>query len=231
MNWETILSWGDSITIGARSYLAYPEYAGHALTQSTNKHWHTPIHAFCGYTACDLNRSLTPELEKFVALKPSLLTIMIGTNDLKSPTDIGSFEIAYRQLLIKAHLVCPSKQILILPIPELKKGVMYPYQIHMNSTVKLLNSSIDDLATEFGVRTLSVGLEDVDLYDGVHLSESGSRNVGSHVADFILADRGLLPETTTTQPAATRDVNRSWTSSLSVAQSTFVLPTSESEHV
>ena len=230
MNWETILSWGDSITIGARSYLAYPEYAGHTLTQSTNKHWHTPIHAVCGYTACDLNRSLTPELEKFVALKPSLLTIMIGTNDLKSPTDVDSFEIAYRQLLIKAHLVCPPKQILVLPIPELKKGVMYPYQIDMNSTVKLLNSSINDLATEFGVRTLSVELEDIDLYDGVHLSESGSRNVGSQVADFVLADRGLLPDIKKKEAAATLNTDRLWTNSLSAAKPPFVLPIPESDH-
>jgi len=123
MNWETILAWGDSITIGARSYLAYAEHAGNFLQQETGKHWHTPIHAVCGYTACDLNRSLTPEISNQQALSPSLLTLMIGTNDLKSPTDPESFRVAYRQLLIKASLICPAQQILVLHIPRLKAGV------------------------------------------------------------------------------------------------------------
>ena len=210
MNWETLLSWGDSITIGARSYLAYPEYAGQSLSQPTSKHWHTPIHAECGYTACDLNRSLTPELQSFVEMKPSLLTIMIGTNDLKSPTTIESFRIAYRQLLIKAHMVCSSQQILVLAIPELKRGVMYPYQFEMNSTVKELNQVIAGLAEEFGVRMISVDLNDEDLFDGVHLNESGSEKVGQQIADFVLADRGITCRLNSskshrraTEPAAT----------------------------
>ena len=191
MNWETLLSWGDSITIGARSYLAYPEYAGQSLSQPTRKQWHTPIHATCGYTVCDLNRSLTSQLQSFVELKPSFLTIMIGTNDLKSPTAIEPFRIAYRQLLIKAHMVCSSQQILILAVPELKRGVMYPYQFGMNSTIMRFNEVIGELAEEFGVRMISANLDDEDLFDGVHLNESGSKNVGQQVADFILADRGI----------------------------------------
>lgn len=39
MNWETLLCMGDSITIGSRSYLGYPEYAGHYLSTETNKKW------------------------------------------------------------------------------------------------------------------------------------------------------------------------------------------------
>jgi len=97
MNWETMLAWGDSITIGARSYLSYAEYAGNFLQKETKKHWHTPVHAVCGFTASDLNRSLTPELASQKSLSPSLLTLMIGTNDLKSPTDPELFRIAYRQ--------------------------------------------------------------------------------------------------------------------------------------
>ena len=195
MNWETLLCWGDSITIGSRSYLCYPEYAAQSLATSTDRQWHAITHAVCGYTTCDLNRSLAPELGKMKDLAPGLLTIMIGTNDLKSPTAIEPFRIAYSQLLIKARLVCSPNQILLFEIPELRTGVMYPYLVSMNATVKKYNAVIREMADQFGVRTMQADLEDRHLFDGVHLNETGSEHVGSQLAAKVLEDRGLtLPQ-------------------------------------
>ena len=191
MNWETLLCWGDSITIGSRSYLCYPEYAAQSLATATDRQWHAITHAVCGYTACDLNRSLAPELGKMQVLKPGLLTIMIGTNDLKSPTAIEPFKIAYTQLLIKARLICSPSQILLFEIPELRTGVMYPYLVSMNETVKKYNSAIKELADQFGVRTISADLDDHHLFDGVHLNEAGSEHVGAQLSAKVLDDRGL----------------------------------------
>lgn len=191
MNWETLLSWGDSITIGARSYLAYSEYAGGILGKSTQREWLTPIHASCGFTVNDLNRSLTPVIQDHKALQPSLLTILIGTNDVKSPTSPELFEIAYRQVLVKASLICRRNQILAIMIPNLQPGVMYPYQFTMNESVAKFNQIIERLAKEFGIRTLKLYLEEEDFFDGVHLNELGSDNVGWQIAEFILRDRGM----------------------------------------
>jgi len=71
---------------------------------------------------------------------------------------------------------------------------MYPYQISMNDTVDQFNGIIDELVVEFGTRSMFVQLDSEDLYDGVHLSEAGSRNVGRQIADFVLEDRGLVPK-------------------------------------
>lgn len=191
MNWETLLAWGDSITIGARSYLAYPEYAGQILKERTDKHWHTPIHAVCGYTTSDLNRSLTPQMSAMTALAPSVLTIMIGTNDLKSATPSSAFAIAYEQILIKARMVLPSSQIIVLPIPEMVPGVMYPYRYSMNGDVRRLNDIITSLAAEHAIRTLSGSLPTEQFFDGVHLNEVGSRAVGQRIAEQVFLDRGL----------------------------------------
>ena len=191
MNWETLLCWGDSITIGARSYLAYAEYAGTYLSETTNREWHTPVHATCGFTASDLNRSLTPVMPTMKDYQPSFLTILIGTNDLKAPTSRECFRIAYRQVLIKARLICRPGQILAIQIPQLKTGVMYPYQMEMNETVEEFNEDISQLARDFGVRTVKLQLADEDLFDGVHLNESGSTHVAWQIAEFILRDRGL----------------------------------------
>ncbi|NQV02922.1 MAG: hypothetical protein HQ542_09770 [Bacteroidia bacterium] len=50
MNWETLISFGDSITIGARSYLGYPEICGDLLENILNKDWHVINHARNGFT-------------------------------------------------------------------------------------------------------------------------------------------------------------------------------------
>lgn len=191
MNWETLLCWGDSITIGARSYLAYPEHAGDLLKSVTRKQWHTPIHAKCGFTVCDLNRSLTTVMSEYKAFQPSLLTIMIGTNDLKSSTDVRHFRVAYRQLIIKALMICAPSQVVLLSIPRLKAGVMYPYNMEMNPQVDRYNGLIRTFCEEFGVRSLEFQLNDEDFFDGVHLNESGSRQAGLQLSDFVLRDRGL----------------------------------------
>ena len=203
MNWETLLCWGDSITIGSRSYLCYPEYAANSLATATDRQWHAITHAVCGYTTCDLNRSLAPEIGKMKDLAPGLLAIMIGTNDLKSPTAIEPFRIAYSQLLIKARLVCSPNQILLFEIPELRTGVMYPYLVSMNATVKKYNTVIREMADQFGVRTMHADLEDRHLFDGVHLNEIGSEHVGSQLAAKVLKDRGIISP----QPKDFRPIN------------------------
>jgi lysophospholipase L1-like esterase len=58
MNWETLLCLGDSITIGARSYLGYPDYAADYLKQKTNKNWLAVNYAVSGYTTIQLARHM-----------------------------------------------------------------------------------------------------------------------------------------------------------------------------
>ncbi len=45
MNWETLMCFGDSITIGARSYCGYPEYAGNYLEKELGNKWNIINHA------------------------------------------------------------------------------------------------------------------------------------------------------------------------------------------
>ncbi len=59
MNWETLMCFGDSITIGARSYCGYPEYTGFSLQKELGNYWNVINHAISGHTAIDLNRYIT----------------------------------------------------------------------------------------------------------------------------------------------------------------------------
>src|SRR5436190_23929773 len=104
MNWETLLSLGDSITFGARSYLGYPEICGDILGKKLDKNWHVINHSTNGFTTINLVRSLNSEMESYKNCYPSIITVMIGTNDIKMNVSIENFKIAYKQLITKLRL-------------------------------------------------------------------------------------------------------------------------------
>lgn len=191
MNWETLFSLGDSITIGARSYLGYPEYAAPILEEKTGRFWHIVNHATSGFTTADLGRSLTPLIPHYQSFKPGIVSLLIGTNDLKNGTSLDNFELAYNQVIIKARLISQNNNLILLTIPSFPKGVMYPYNINMNERVPEFNAVIQKLGKRHNLRVFSFELAEELLWDGVHLNEMGSRNFGNQLAGFILKDRGI----------------------------------------
>lgn len=189
MNWETIMCFGDSITIGARSLLAYPEYCGHMLSEQTRKQWNVVNHATSGFTTIDLCRSVTNNFYNLKQFKPEIITLMIGTNDLKCKTSHSDFTIAYQQLLIKLRLIIGNSNIILLEIPELKEGVMLPYKVSMNKMVESYNSIIHELGDRMNFSVKAMTSSEDDFYDGVHLNDNGSKRWGKQLAEMILAER------------------------------------------
>lgn len=186
MNWETILCLGDSITIGARSYLGYPEYCGQYLSQKTSKKWNVINHSVSGYTTIDLVRSIDKDIAHLKAYKPELIIVLIGTNDLKSNTTPENFKIAYEQLITKAQLISGSKNIVLLSIPKLLDGVMLPYKIDMNKMINTYNEIIRDLAKQDNLISFAIEPTADEFYDGVHLNDLGSKVWGEKLAEMIL---------------------------------------------
>lgn len=191
MNWETLLCLGDSITFGARSYSGYPEMCGELLHAKLQKEWHVINHATNGFTTIDLVRSISPQMLTYKNLYPSLITVMIGTNDIKNNTSADDFITAYRQLIVKMKLMAVNNNILLLSIPRLSQKVFYPYNFSMNEKVNEFNQYIDRFAAEYRLRTLNVPFDDDDFYDGVHLNKEGSHKAASILCDYILKDKGL----------------------------------------
>lgn len=186
MNWETILCLGDSITIGSRSYLAYPDYCGNYLSEQTHKSWNVINHATAGFTTIDLVRSVDKNLAHLKSCKPEIISILIGTNDLKSNTSVSDFKIAYEQIVMKARLLIGNNNVILIEIPKLIDGVMLPYKIGMNDLVIKYNNIIRDIATK---QNLIVGTMDCEpgyFYDGVHLNGTGSNSWGLQLANLIV---------------------------------------------
>ena len=189
MNWETLLCLGDSITIGARSYLGYPEYCGNFLNDKTNKHWNVINHSVSGFTAIDLVRYIDSNWSNLKDLAPEVISIMIGTNDLKIKTTTEDFEIAYRQLIIKSKLLVNSNNIIIHKIPLLQKGVMLPYNLKMNILIENYNNTIKKIAESEDLILNDMDSHSEYFYDGVHLNSKGSEAWGKTLSEIILGLR------------------------------------------
>ena len=186
MNWETILSIGDSLTIGSRSYLGYPEYCGNFLSKQTNKSWNVLNHSVAGYTTIDIARSIDKNFTSLKTAKPDIATILIGTNDLKLNTKPEIFKIAYQQLVTKTRLIVGSNNILLLEIPRLMNEVMLPYNIAMNNIISNYNEIISLSAIQNELIYMSLKCEETFFYDGVHFNELGCEKIGQQISDRII---------------------------------------------
>lgn len=189
MNWETLLSVGDSITIGSRSYIGYPEYCGWFLSNETKKKWNVINHATAGFTTIDLVRSIDKNYDNLKSTKPDIASILIGTNDLKSNTSLRLFRLTYEQLVTKVRLIVGTNNIVLIEIPKLMNDVMLPYNIEMNNLIVEYNKIIISIAQEKGLKHIELTYNDKLFYDGVHLNEEGSENIGMQLSNFILKQR------------------------------------------
>lgn len=205
MNWETLLSFGDSITFGARSYLGYPEICGDILGKKLEKSWHVINHATNGFTTMDLVRSINPQMENYKNSYPSLITVMIGTNDVKVNVNLEEFRIAYQQLIIKLRLLSVNNNIILLKIPRLTQKVFYPYNYSMNKQVQEFNKCIEMLGVEHRLRCFDFDFSDDDFFDGVHLNSKGCYAAGVQLSDLILEDKGFESTSNLSKDAFSRN--------------------------
>lgn len=192
MNWETYLAFGDSITIGARTYLGYPELTGYELGIQLSKQWNVVNHAKSGFKAIDLARYIDSRYAALKKCNASISTILIGTNDIKEKTCLKDFRVALDQVILKARLLTVNENVIMLMIPPFCEGVMYPYSIGMNEVIPRYNEGIEALAERHGIRTLTISSKESDFTDGVHLNSKGNVSFSAQLVNFVLRDRGIL---------------------------------------
>lgn len=191
MNWETYIAFGDSITIGARSYLGYPEYTGKILEAKTNKYWNVLNHAVSGFKTIELARSVDTAFMDLKAHAPSVCSLLIGTNDIKAGTEADDFEIAFNLLLTKLLLLMDGRNLKIFAIPLFPPGVMYPYSFRMNELIPSFNEIIRKCAEERHLSFYPLAFQAEELFDGVHLNREGCQKMAEQVSETILIDKGL----------------------------------------
>jgi lysophospholipase L1-like esterase len=191
MNWESYIAFGDSITIGARTYLGYPELVGDRLSTHLSKQWNVINHAVSGYKAIDLARYIDKHYPSLKENHASVSTILIGTNDIKEDTHIEDFNIALNQVILKVKLLTVNKNVILITIPEFYKGIMYPYSIGMNEKIKKFNAEIQKATIRHQIRLLNLTHSADDFLDGVHLNNKGIETFSKQIAEYILKDKGI----------------------------------------
>jgi lysophospholipase L1-like esterase len=192
MNWETYIAFGDSITIGARTYLGYPELVGNMLSVQLSKQWNVINHSVSGFKTIDLARYIDSHFSSLKEQNASITSILIGTNDIKEQTQVEDFRIALNQVILKTKLLTINKNVVIFAIPEFHKGIMYPYSIAMNATISTFNETIRELAQQHGIRMVELSHSEQDFLDGVHLNRSGIEHFSTQISKYILKDKGIL---------------------------------------
>jgi lysophospholipase L1-like esterase len=191
MNWETYIAFGDSITIGARTYLGYPELVGNKLSIELSKQWNVINHSVSGFKAIDLARYIDTHFSSLKEQNASITSILIGTNDIKEKTPMEDFRIALNQVILKTKLLTINKNVVIFAIPEFHKGIMYPYSIDMNTAISTFNETIGELAQLHGIRMVELRHSEQDFLDGVHLNRSGIEHFSTQISTYILKDKGI----------------------------------------
>ncbi|MCW3124242.1 MAG: lipolytic protein family [Flavipsychrobacter sp.] len=196
MNWETYIAFGDSITIGARTYLGYPELVGHELSIHLSKQWNVINHSVSGFRAIDLARYIDNHFLSLKESRSSVSTILIGTNDIKEQTNLHDFKIVLDQVILKTRLLTLNNNVIIFAIPQFHKGIAYPYSIGMNETIAAFNTVIKELAAQHKIRMLTLIHTKEDFTDGVHLNDHGVITFSDQIINYILKDKGIeLPNT------------------------------------
>lgn len=71
---------------------------------------------------------------------------------------------------------------------------MYPYKYGMNTKTEEFNNIIKTIAQKHHIRTLSFDIANSDLFDGVHLNNEGSKNLGKQLSEYILKDKGIYQD-------------------------------------
>ena len=191
MNWETYLAFGDSITKGARTYLGYPELAGHLLNNHLSSQWNVVNSSVCGFKAIDLARHIDDHYCSLERKRACVSTILIGTNDIKEKTKPSDFKVALDQVILKAKMLTVRGNVIIMSIPSFHRGITYPYSVAMNDDIAALNAEIQWLAAEHNIRMLNVNHTELDFTDGVHLNDHGVVTFSDQVAKYILCDKGI----------------------------------------
>ena len=104
MNYQKIACWGDSQTVGARTYGCYPLYLGQILNQRTRYSWQVLSLANNGYTARDLWLRVSADLPGLTDFHQAC--ILIGANDVGHDSPSDTFAEYYRQILLRAVMIC-----------------------------------------------------------------------------------------------------------------------------
>lgn len=119
------------------------------------------------------------QLPKVLSLKPDLITLLIGTNDIHNLVPLKDFESNYRT--IAAALKKSGAKVHLLSIPYLgsDKIIYFPYKFALEERTKQFNGVIKKVSIDYGFKYLDLYAieKSANFYssDEFHPSDNGYR--------------------------------------------------------
>jgi lysophospholipase L1-like esterase len=186
MNYQKIICWGDSQTVGARTYGCYPLYLVRSLNQGSRYVWSAISFCRNGYTARDLWFRMGPDLLT-VGDTPQAC-ILIGTNDVGEGTPLDLFAEYFAQL-VDALAIARFRVVHCGEIPRIwPDGHAYFAQGTEQRRAEY-NAAIERVVASSSIARLVrfPGLTAEHFVDPVHFSESGNAAIAEAFAASIRA--------------------------------------------
>jgi lysophospholipase L1-like esterase len=182
MIWNEIVCLGDSLTYGARDRFgrSFPAELGRILYEKTGEFYICHNYGVNGHTSSDLQRRAWGHLKSNPGAR--IATLLIGTNDTKSPTCLEVYKDNLRQIIMscKAH----GKIVFLGTLPALGFS---PYYIKNTEYINKYNKVIKDLSKEYDCVICDLSNLEKFLIDGVHFTYEGNLEIASRFAEAILS--------------------------------------------
>jgi lysophospholipase L1-like esterase len=182
MIWNQILCLGDSLTYGARDRYgrSYPAELGKVLTEKTNEFYICHNYGINGETSSDLLRRSWNIIKSNKECK--IMTLLIGTNDTKTPTPIDIYEDNLRQIINsgKAH----GMNVIVGTVPELGFS---PFYLNNKEYTEKYTNVVLSLSKKLGFKVCDLSGLEKHLIDGVHYTHEGYNEIANRFAKVILS--------------------------------------------
>jgi len=183
--YEKMICYGDSLTVGARSSVGYPEVVAYLLTQSSGRSWMVCNESVNGDTAVDLLRRIDQNSHSYA--DAAYASLLIGTNDTKPSvrTEVAEFEMLYEQILWRLQI--KHAHVFLFTIPNMWAPVCSPYGSKCGEWIDSYNGVIAHHAELVGLPLIALdGLPKTVFADGVHFNLKGAWKVAAKLATEIM---------------------------------------------
>lgn len=184
VSYQRLVCWGDSQSVGARTYGCYPMHLVQKLEQSTRYRWSVVTLATNGHTARDLWFRVNREAPGIADCYQACL--LIGANDVTNGTPVDLFE-SYVGQVITTLQICGWRVVHCGEIPPVWADGHAFADSGAEARRELYNRAIERAVERSPIaRLVRFDALTTDCFvDPLHFSEQGNRAVADAFADSV----------------------------------------------
>jgi len=178
---------GDSYTIGTSVTAAerFPDQLVAALAGRVDLQLVANL-GVNGYTSADL---IADELPTLAALKPDLVTLLIGVNDVVRGVPLAGYRVNVRHILDRLLELLPPARIVVVSIPDYTRtpsGGLFGDPAQQRAAIGAANAAMADEAAGRGIAFVDIGaVADEAAIDRTLVAGDGLHPSGAQYARWV----------------------------------------------